>query len=156
MPAKDGLRLNDPGCIEQARPEPSHPDQQGPVAAAQSKTRRRTPQSDAELMAKEQVLGYKPAPRLEQVDDEHSERVEDCEHRPQSCDDSPSRRESLSRMEFSERTRIGAKSGGDDGRGWPAGRRTRLIDFYDIKIAAASGSVSLRRLGLAAPTFEGN
>jgi hypothetical protein len=59
-------------------------------------------------------------------------------------------------MEFSERTRIGAKSGGDDGRGWPAGRRTRLIDFYDIKIAAASGSVSLRRLGLAAPTFEGN
>jgi hypothetical protein len=57
-------------------------------------------------MAKEQVLGYKPAPRLEQVDDEHFERVEDCEHRPQSCDDSLSRRESLSRMEFSERTRI--------------------------------------------------
>jgi hypothetical protein len=27
-------------------------------------------------MAKEQVLGFKPAPRLEQIDDEHSERVQ--------------------------------------------------------------------------------
>ena len=34
VPAKDGLRLNDPGGGEQARPEPGHPDQQGPVAAA--------------------------------------------------------------------------------------------------------------------------
>src|SRR5262249_13230330 len=28
VPAKDGLRLNDPGRVEQARPEPAHPDQQ--------------------------------------------------------------------------------------------------------------------------------
>jgi hypothetical protein len=41
-----------------------------PVTAAQSRTRRRMPQGDAELM---QVLGFKPAPRLEQGDDEHSE-----------------------------------------------------------------------------------
>ena len=34
-----------------------------------------------------------PAPRLEQIDDEHSERVQDCEHRPQSCDDFASQRE---------------------------------------------------------------
>ena len=27
-------------------------------------------------MAKEQVLGFKPAPRLEQVDDEHSKRMQ--------------------------------------------------------------------------------
>jgi hypothetical protein len=40
MPAKDGLRLNDLRRTEQARPAPSHPDQQGPVTAAQSKTRR--------------------------------------------------------------------------------------------------------------------
>ena len=38
MPAKDGLRLNDLRRTEQARPAPSHPDQQGPVTAAQSKT----------------------------------------------------------------------------------------------------------------------
>jgi hypothetical protein len=38
------------------RPEPGHPDQQGPVTAAQSKTTRCTPQGDAELVAKEQVL----------------------------------------------------------------------------------------------------
>jgi hypothetical protein len=54
MPAKDGLWLNDLRRTEQARPAPGHPDQQGPVTAAQSKTRRRTPQGDAELMAKEQ------------------------------------------------------------------------------------------------------
>jgi hypothetical protein len=35
--------------------------------------------------------------------------------------------------------KIGAKSVGDDGRGWPAGRRTRLIDLNDMKIAAGAG-----------------
>ena len=34
MPSKDGLRLNDAGGVEQAWPEPGHPDQQGPVTAA--------------------------------------------------------------------------------------------------------------------------
>ena len=37
--------------------------------------------SDAELMTEKQVLGLKQAPRLEQVGDEHSERVQDCKHR---------------------------------------------------------------------------
>ena len=41
MPPKDRLRLNDRGHSEQARPEPGHPDQQRPVAAAQSKARQR-------------------------------------------------------------------------------------------------------------------
>ena len=68
VPPKDGLRLNDLRRTEQARPEPGHPDQQGPITAAQPKMRRRTPQGDAELMAKEQVLGYKPASRLKQVE----------------------------------------------------------------------------------------
>jgi hypothetical protein len=47
MPPKDGLRLNHLGHAEQARPELG---KQRPVTAAQSKTRRRTPQGDAELM----------------------------------------------------------------------------------------------------------
>jgi hypothetical protein len=94
MPSKDGRRLTDPGRPEQARPKPSHPDYQGPVTAAQSETRRRAPQGYAELMTKEQVLDFKPAPRLKQVDDEYSERVQDCEHRPRSCDDSALQRES--------------------------------------------------------------
>jgi hypothetical protein len=46
----------------------------------QSKTRRRTPRDDAELMTEKQVLGFKLAPRLEQVGDEHSERAKDCKH----------------------------------------------------------------------------
>jgi hypothetical protein len=39
------------------------------------------PQSDVELMAEKQIIGLKPAPRLKQVGDEHSERVQDCKHR---------------------------------------------------------------------------
>ena len=61
MPPKDGLRLNHLGHAEQGRPEPGDPYQQRPVTAAQSKTRRRTSQGDAELMTEEQVLGLKPA-----------------------------------------------------------------------------------------------
>src|SRR5262249_47189354 len=49
MPAKDRFRLNDLRRTEQARPAPGHPDQQGAVTAA--KTRRRTAQGDAKLMA---------------------------------------------------------------------------------------------------------
>src|SRR5262245_10804382 len=67
MPAKDGLRLNDMRRTKQAWPEPGQPHHQGPVTAAQSNARRRTPQSDVELMAKEQVLGLKSARRLEEV-----------------------------------------------------------------------------------------
>jgi hypothetical protein len=63
-------------------PELRHPYQQRPVTAAQSKTRRRTPQGDAELMTEKQVLGLKQAPRLEQVGDEHHEQVQDRKHRP--------------------------------------------------------------------------
>ena len=38
---------------------------------------------DIELMTKKQILRFKPAARLEQVGDEHSERVEDRKHRSQ-------------------------------------------------------------------------
>ncbi len=100
MPAKDGLRLNDLSRTKQARPEPGHPDQQGPVTAAQSKTRRCTPQGDAKLMAKEQVLRFKPARRLEEVDDEHCERMQEREHRPRSCDDSTRRCDSQAGRDF--------------------------------------------------------
>jgi PRC-barrel domain len=60
----------------------------------QSKTRWCPPQSDVELMTEKQILGFKSAPRLEQVGYKHSERVQDRKHRSQWCDDSASRRES--------------------------------------------------------------
>ncbi len=88
MPSQYCLRLNHLGRAKQARPEPCHPYQQCPVNPAQSKTRRRMPQCDVDLMTEEKVLGLKPAPRLEQVGDEHSELVQDCKHRHQRCDDS--------------------------------------------------------------------
>ena len=34
-------------------------------------------------MAEKQILGLKPAPRLEEVGDEHSERMQDRKPRPQ-------------------------------------------------------------------------
>jgi hypothetical protein len=34
-------------------------------------------------MAEKQILGFKLAPRLEQVGYKHSERVQDCKHRYQ-------------------------------------------------------------------------
>jgi hypothetical protein len=49
----------------------------------QSKTRWWPPQSDVELMTEKQILCFKPAPRLEQVGDEHSERAQDHKHRSQ-------------------------------------------------------------------------
>src|SRR5436309_14366592 len=85
MPPKDRLRLNDLGRTEQARPEPDHPYQQRAVTATQSKSRRRAPQSDAELMTEKQVLGLKPAPRFEYVGDEHPERVQNRNHQPGGC-----------------------------------------------------------------------
>lgn len=60
------------------------------ITAAKSKTRSRTTQSDVELMSKKQIFCFKPITRLEQVDDEHSERLQDCKHRHQSSEDSAS------------------------------------------------------------------
>jgi hypothetical protein len=94
MPPQDSLRLNYLDHSEQVRPELGHPYKQRAITAMQSKTRWCPPQSDVELMTEKQILGFKSAPRLEQVGYKHSERVQDRKHRSQRCDDSASRRES--------------------------------------------------------------
>jgi hypothetical protein len=81
MPTQNGLRLHHLGRTNKARPEPGHPYQQRSVTAMQSKTRRCSHQGDVELMTEKQILGFKPTLRLEQISDEHSERVQDCKHR---------------------------------------------------------------------------
>jgi hypothetical protein len=58
MPPKDRLRLNHLGHAEQARPDLGHPYEQHAVTATQSKTRWRPPQSDGELMAEKQIIGF--------------------------------------------------------------------------------------------------
>jgi hypothetical protein len=83
MPSQDSLRLNHLGRTKQARPQLGHPYEQRAITSMQSKTRWCPPQSDGELMTEKQILGFKPAPRLEQVSDEHSERVHDRKHRSQ-------------------------------------------------------------------------
>jgi hypothetical protein len=45
------------------------------------------PQGNAELMAKEQILGFKPARRLKEIDDVHRERMQEREHRPRILPD---------------------------------------------------------------------
>jgi hypothetical protein len=67
MPTQDGLRLDDLHRTKKARPKPRHPDEQHAITATQSETRWCPPQSYAELMAEKQVLGFKPAARLEQA-----------------------------------------------------------------------------------------
>jgi hypothetical protein len=59
MPPQDGLRLDYLSSTEEVRPEPGHPYEQRPVTAAQSKTRRCPPQSDAELMTEKQIFSFK-------------------------------------------------------------------------------------------------
>jgi hypothetical protein len=121
MPPKDGLRLNHLGRAEQAWPEPGHPYQQRPITAVQSKTRRRTPQGDAELMTEKQVLRFKPAPRLEEVGDAHSERVHDRKHQSNDAMILPhdaNRR----RIKFSERTGKRRAGRGCDDQGRTADR----------------------------------
>ena len=49
-------------------------------------------------------LGFKPTPRLEQIDDEHSERVQDCEHSITIMPRFYLAMRIPTRMEFSERT----------------------------------------------------
>jgi hypothetical protein len=88
MPAQDGIGLNHFDCTKQAWPEPSQPNHQHSITAAQSKPRRRPPQCDIQLMTEKQVLGFKPAARLEQVDQKHSKQVQDRKHRAQRCNDS--------------------------------------------------------------------
>jgi hypothetical protein len=74
--AKMGMAtLNYLGRTERVRPEPGHPYQQRPVNAVQSETRRRSSQSDVELMTEEQILGFKPAPRPKQVGDKFRARA---------------------------------------------------------------------------------
>jgi hypothetical protein len=67
----------------EARPEPKHPNEQCAVAATKSKTRWCSSQRDVELMTEKQILSSKSTPRLEQADDEHSERMQDRNHRSQ-------------------------------------------------------------------------
>jgi hypothetical protein len=65
MPPQDRGRLNDPGQTEQARSHLGHPYQQRSITAPQPDTCRSSPQCDVELMTEKEVLGFKPAPRLE-------------------------------------------------------------------------------------------
>jgi hypothetical protein len=52
------------------------------------------------LIAKQHVLGFKPARRLEEVNDEHCERMQGRERCSQSCDDSTRRRDSQVGWDF--------------------------------------------------------
>ncbi|MGB6662690.1 MAG: hypothetical protein WBE48_22725 [Xanthobacteraceae bacterium] len=69
MPSQDGFRLYYLGHTEKTWPQPNHPYEQYPIAAAQSKARPGAPQGDVELMTEKQVLGFKSTTRLEQAGD---------------------------------------------------------------------------------------
>src|SRR5262245_15138492 len=96
-------------------------------------------------MTKKQVLDFKPARRLEEVDDEHSKQMPEREHRPRSCDDSTRQCDSLSRMGFSERT---------------AGLRRSVMTLLSISCECLKcrnpktrSTATIARLEFAPPTF---
>jgi len=84
MPAQDRLRLNYLNSIKKARPKPGHAHEQSAITPAQSKPLWFAPQSDGQLMAQQQILRLKPAPRFEQVGGEPSEGMQDRKHHSQS------------------------------------------------------------------------
>jgi hypothetical protein len=84
MPTQDGLRLNNLNSIKKTGPKPRHTYEKSAITPAQSKTQWFLPQSDSQLMAEQQILCLKAAPRLEQVGGEPSERMQDRKHRSQS------------------------------------------------------------------------
>jgi hypothetical protein len=55
-------------------------DSRGAPHTAQPQTSRRSPQDNVQLMTKKEVLGFKPAPRLEQIGDIRSKQVDDRKH----------------------------------------------------------------------------
>jgi hypothetical protein len=61
MPPQDGGRLDNTDQTKEARPEPGHPYQQGPITIPQPETLRCPPQSDVELVTKKKVFDFKPA-----------------------------------------------------------------------------------------------
>jgi hypothetical protein len=67
MPTQDGFRPNDLHCSKKAWVNSSHPYEH----------------SNGQLATEKQNLGLKPAPRLEQVSNKHSERMQDRKHRSQ-------------------------------------------------------------------------
>src|SRR4030088_758871 len=81
MPPQDRGRFNDTGQTEQARPQPARPSQQRAITGPQPQTWRSVPQGDVQLMTEKQVLGFKPASRLEQIGEIRSKQVGDREHR---------------------------------------------------------------------------
>jgi hypothetical protein len=52
-----------------------------PVTTTQPQTLRCTPQCDVELVSKKEILGLKPALRLEQIDDKRPKQVKESKHR---------------------------------------------------------------------------
>jgi hypothetical protein len=56
--------------------------QQRPITAVQPQPSRRSPQCDVELMTEKQVLGFEPASRLENVNNQDPEQVQDRKHWP--------------------------------------------------------------------------
>src|SRR5262249_41001670 len=81
MPPQDGGRLDNSGQSQKVWPAPRHPDHQGPVTPPQTQTLRRSSHEDVEVMTQEEVLNFKPAPRLEQIGDKGSKQVDDRKHR---------------------------------------------------------------------------
>jgi hypothetical protein len=94
VPAENRLGLHDLDRSEEVRSGPNHPCQNRPIDAAQSQARWRLPQSDIELVAKQNILQFKPSAWLAQIRDYGCDGVQNLKHHLSRCDDSARARES--------------------------------------------------------------
>jgi hypothetical protein len=80
MPPQDGGRLHNSGQSQQVWPAPRYPHHQGPVTPPQKQRLWRSSQDNIELMTQEEVLNFKPAPRLKLIGEKCSKQVDDRKH----------------------------------------------------------------------------
>jgi hypothetical protein len=93
-------------------------------------------------MAKEQVLGFKPAPRLEQIDDEYFEQCKTASIALNHAMIPASRRESQAEWNFSGRT-------GDHGTTAAATTRASMKRLPDLLVAIPTSRQSCCNSGKA-------
>ena len=81
MPTQDGLRLHHLDNVNKVRPEPDQTHQQCALEPSQTEARWYPPQRDVQLETEQQILGFQPPARLEQVGDNEGDGVQGRKHR---------------------------------------------------------------------------
>ena len=81
MPAQNGRRLHHLDQVNEVGPEPDQSGQQYSVDTSQTEACWYPPQRHVQLETEQQILGFQPPARLEQVGDNEGDGVQGRKHR---------------------------------------------------------------------------